>query len=208
MAVDGFFDFSTVLDLAVLVDLIGDAFLEATVADFLTGLLVGETDLTGEADFFTGETPFMGDPLRLLEGDFKVLALLTDLGFTVSDVSGSEGMPNPRPMYLTGDAGFDSTLGTNALNIVLLATTEASVAAAPLPLSDLRARPRRSSSLGAGFSFLALDLDLDGCFFSGEGFGFTGDFLGETDAFLGEVDAFLGDTCLTTLLERDFLSDF
>ena len=211
LAADAFFDFSTVLDLAVLVDLIGDAFLEITVADFLTEALVGETALTGEADFLTGETPFMGDSLRLLEGDLWALALLTDLGFTVSDVSGSEGMPKPRPMNLTGEAGFDSILGTRALNIVLAATTEASVAAAPLPLSDLRVRPRRSSSLGAGFSFLALDLDLAGCFFfSGEGLGLTGDFLGEADAFFGETVDFFGeaDAFLTTLLERDFLSDF
>ena len=75
--------------------------------------MLGETDFFGEDAFLTGDTPFMGDSLRDLDGE---RALATDLGFSTTDPP-SEGTTlvlNPS-MFLTGDPGLDSFLGIKAL---------------------------------------------------------------------------------------------
>lgn len=96
--------------------------------------------------------------------------LATTLGFSTMEPSdGAALLLNPST-FLTGDPGLDSFLGIKALKMdcyrLIRSVWFASAAAAALPLSLLRSRPRRSSSfLGAGFafSFLGADLEREGC---------------------------------------------
>ena len=135
----------------------------------------------------TGDTPFIGDSLRGLDdartvADFLTdsVCFFTDLGFSASVVSGRDEIMNPRLSdYLTGEAGLEY-FTTLSLSL----NTAVSAAAALLPLSLLRGRPRAVSyrigalTLGSGtvFSFLEADLDLFGCLLgAGSGF-FGGDF--------------------------------
>ena len=163
--------------------------------------------LAGVFTFFTGDTPFIGDSLRGFDDERTVADFLTDsacfftdLGFSASDVSGKAEIINPRLSdYLTGEAGLACFT-----TLLLSLTIAISAAAALLPLSLLRGRPRAVSyregalTLGSGavFSFFGADLDLVGCLL-GAGF-FAGDF----DFFCFSV-YFLGGA----LLERDYAFD-
>ena len=159
----------------------------------------------------TGDTPFIGDSLRGLDGvravtDFLTDAVyfLTDLGFSASVVSGKVGMLNPRlNVALTGEAGL-----TCFTTLFLSLTTAFSAAAALLPLSLLRGRPRDVSSgvgamtlgSGTGYSFFGADLDLVALLLgAGAGAAFFG---GDFD-FFGFSVYFLGGA----LLERDYAFD-
>jgi len=106
-------------------------------------------------------------------------------------------MPNPRRIF-AGEAGFDSTLLISALKIgrcpIALSPCSASAAAASLPFSLLRSRPRRSSSsssTGLGFSalesFFATDLDT-------------------TEATRFDSVFLAGEAAFKALFERDFLA--
>ena len=162
--------------------------------------------LAGVLTAFTGDTPFIGDSLRDFDGGRTVADFLTDsacfftdLGFSASVVSGRVEIINPRLIdYLAGEAGL-----TCFPTLILSFRTAVSAAAALLPLSLLRGRPRAVSyragvlalASGAFFSFLGADLDLLGGCFLGAGCFFAGDF----DFFAFSV-FFLGGA----LLERDY----
>lgn len=177
---------------------VGEGFF-AEGSGFLAGVLAGVFTA------LTGDTPFIGDSLRGLDYERIVTDFLTDsacfftdLGFSASDVSGKVEIINPRLSdYLTGEAGL-----VCFTTLLLSLTIAVSAAAALLPLSLLRGRPRAVSyrvgalTLGSGtvFSFFGADLDLVGCLL-GAGAGF---FVGDFD-FLGFSVYFLGGA----LFERD-----